>query len=146
MKPTADDRIRIETIFNAPADIVWKAWTDPRVILQWFGSDPKGEGLKANMDVRVNGSFEISFKDSDGTEHTCGGVYTDVREFNQLVFTWHWKNEPGVESLVIILLSKQGNNTRMNFEHANVGNASRHNYLIGWKTTFEKLDRLLATN
>jgi len=138
------DTITIETIIHAPIYLVWKAWTDPLLILQWFGSDPNGQGIKAEMDVRPGGCFEISFKDSDNTEHTCNGIYKEVYTEQKLSFTWTWKNEPGVESFVTVILSPENNTTKMQFEHANVGTASAHNYLNGWKATFAKLDQVLT--
>jgi uncharacterized protein YndB with AHSA1/START domain len=98
-----DDVVRIETSFNATKEKVWDAWTEPEFVLKWFGSDPNGKGLRAKMNVEQGGSYEITFKDEDGTEHTCMGKYLIVENFTHLSFTWEWKNEPGVESLVNIL-------------------------------------------
>jgi uncharacterized protein YndB with AHSA1/START domain len=139
-----EDSISIEIIFQAPIENVWNAWTDSSLILLWFGSEPKGKGLKAKMDVRAGGSFEITFANSDGAVHTCYGVYTEVKPFSKLSFTWNWKAEPGVESFVTVLLSSENNFTRMKFEHTHVGNASAHNYTEGWRTTFKKLEQVLT--
>ncbi len=138
-----DDSISLEIKIPSPVQDVWKAWTDPVLILKWIGSDPKGEGLKAQLDVRPGGMFEISFRGSDGVEHTCFGMYTEVKEFRKLIFSWEWKSEPGVESFVTIELTPDSDHTRMDFEHSHVGNHSRHNYQAGWKATFEKLTHLL---
>lgn len=138
-----DDSIRIDIRIHASVQKVWKAWTDPAVILKWIGSDPDGKGLKAQMDVRTGGKYEISFRASNGSEHTCFGTYSEVEELRNLVFSWEWKSEPGVESLVEIELTPDGNDTLMQFLHAHVGSRSIHNYKAGWKSTFEKLDKLL---
>jgi uncharacterized protein YndB with AHSA1/START domain len=138
-----DDSVRIETNFNTRKEKIWEVWTEPEFILQWFGSDPKGKGLKAKMNVEQGGSYEITFKDGDGTEHTCMGKYLIVEKFRQLSFTWEWKNEPGVESLVNILFDSINNSTAMIFEHKNLGTASAHDYLTGWKGTFLKLAGVL---
>jgi uncharacterized protein YndB with AHSA1/START domain len=143
MKDKPDDSISLEISFHAPLADVWKAWTDSASILKWIGSDPKGVGLKAHMDVHPGGVFEITFSGSDRVEHTCFGIYTEVKELRKLIFSWEWKNEPGVESLVIIELVPDGNDTKMQFEHTGVGNRSMHNYLEGWTKTFEKLKQLL---
>ena len=137
------DSVRIETNFNATREKVWKAWTEPAFILQWFGSDPNGKGLRAKMNVEQGGAYEIAFKDGDGTEHTCMGKYLIVEKFRQLSFTWEWKNEPGVESLVNMSLDSIKDSTTMIFEHKNLGTTSAHNYLAGWKGTFLKLERVL---
>jgi len=138
-----DDAVRIEISFNATREKVWEAWTESEFILQWFGSDPNGKGLSAEMNVEQGGSYEITFKDGDGTEHTCMGKYLIVEKLRQLSFTWEWKNEPEVESLVNISLDSIKDSSTMTFEHKNLGTASAHNYLAGWKGTFLKLERVL---
>ena len=143
MKSKTDDSIGLEINIYAPIQEVWKAWTDPALMLKWIGSDPRGKGLKAQMDVRPGGEFEITFSGSDLVEHTCFGIYTEVKEIRKLIFSWEWKSEPGVESLVIVELIPDGNFTNMQFEHTGVGNRSMHNYLEGWAMTFEKLKQLL---
>lgn len=140
-----DDAVRIETSLKATREQVWEAWTEPEFILQWFGSDPNGKGLSAKLNVEQGGSYEITFKDGDGTEHTCMGKYLIVENFRELLFTWEWKNEPGVESLVDITLDFINDGTSMIFEHKNLGTASAHNYLAGWKGTFLKLEIALKS-
>lgn len=141
-----NNAIAIETTINAPIESVWQAWTDADRVLKWFGSDPKGYGVSAKLDVRLGGYFEVTFNNSDGAEHMCSGFYTDVEPLRKLSFSWRWKSEPGIESFVTVLLSPEDSRTRMNFEHANLGNASEHDYLYGWNSTFQKLDRLLKEN
>lgn len=143
MDTTVKETITIITIINAPIENVWKAWTNPDLIFNWFGSDPNGKVLKAKLDVRPGGSFEITFTDEDQTLHTCSGAYVDVQEYSKLTFTWTWKSEPGVESFVTLSLAAENNLTRMQFEHAQLGNASKHDYLNGWQSTFLKLERML---
>lgn len=143
MKNKVDDSISLEITIHAPIQKVWKAWTDPALILKWIGSDPKGKGLKAHMDVQPGGTFEICFRGSDQVEHTCFGMYTEVKEFRKLIFSWEWKSEPGIESLVIMELTPNDNDTIMQFEHTGVGNHSMHNYMDGWTKTFEKLQQFL---
>jgi uncharacterized protein YndB with AHSA1/START domain len=144
-KKKAEDLIHIEIIIHAIQQAVWRAWTDPGLILQWFGSDPNGVGVSAHVDLRPGGSYEISFRGSEGITHTCFGVYREVKVFSRLVFSWQWKSEPGVESRVTVLLTPAGDNTFMQFEHAHVGNKSAHNYKTGWQNTFVKLERLLKS-
>jgi uncharacterized protein YndB with AHSA1/START domain len=140
---TTDDSVLLEITFRSSIDKIWEAWTNPDIIINWFGSDPNGKGLKAVLDVRPGGSFEITFQDSDLTEHTCSGIYDEVQVLNKLTFSWQWKNEPGVESFVILLLTSDGNFTRMQFKHKDLGSGSKHDYAKGWQNTFSKLERLL---
>jgi uncharacterized protein YndB with AHSA1/START domain len=131
-------------MIHTPIEKTWEAWTNPALILKWFGSDPNGEGIKAEMDVQAGGKFEISFVDSNGTEHTCSGVYVVVEKPVELSFSWSWKSEPGVESLVTVSFIDKKNSTLMQFEHANLGSASKHDYLQGWQSTFVKLVKVLS--
>jgi uncharacterized protein YndB with AHSA1/START domain len=140
---TNNDAILVEAIIHASPKQVWKAWTDPNLLKYWFGSDPNGKVLEAKIDPRPGGNFEVTFCDSDGTEHTCSGVYKDVLEFNRLTFSWRWKSEPGVESFIILSLFPDGHSTRMQLEHLNPGSGSKHDYIKGWQSTFTKLEKLM---
>ena len=133
--------VAIDFELPAPVETVWRAWTEPEIVLRWFGSNPNGVGLKAELDVRVGGDFLVSFRDS--MEHTCYGVYSFVDRPVTLAFSWNWVSEPGVTSQVVVRLEGINNGTLMHFTHDQVGTASAHDYLAGWTSTFEKLRRLL---
>lgn len=135
--------VQIVQRFAAAPKKLWHAWTDAAIVEQWFGSDPKGKVTSAKVDARIGGTFTVSFTDSDGTSHTCSGVYATVHPERELTFSWRWKSEPQTESFVSVLLLPHGNGTEMRFEHARLGTASQHDYLNGWKRTFAKLDRVL---
>jgi len=135
--------VGIEWHFKSSPEMIWKAWTDPQMLKQWFGSDPKGKVLNVSLDIRVGGYFEVTFMDSDGTGHTCFGNYTGIRTPSVLKFTWSWKSEPGQISFVTVKLKSEPKGTLMKFEHANVDTVSAHNYEAGWRSTFKKLDCLL---
>jgi len=136
-------RVNIEWLFNTSIEKVWQAWTDPSIVNKWFGSDPGGTVIGASMDVIPGGHFEIAFKDSDETLHTCFGLYTEVDLNFKLNFTWSWKSEPGHISFVKIGFEKMTKGTSMQFEHAWLNPGSAHNYKAGWNNTFLKLDNYL---
>jgi uncharacterized protein YndB with AHSA1/START domain len=140
---TDDSSVFLEKTFRSPIEKVWESWTNPSSIMGWFGSDPKGRVLKAELDVRPGGAFEVTFQDSDLTEHTCSGIYHEVQRWRKLAFTWQWKSEPGVESFVTLLFFQEGDLTRMQFEHKNLGSGSIHDYVRGWDSTFAKLESLI---
>lgn len=136
--------VRITWHFAAPPEKVWEAWTQPRAVAQWFGSDPKGKVVSAKLDVQRNGSFEVTFLDSDGTRHTASGVYQQVEPYRLLKFSWSWASEPGIETQVTVALIAQGASTKMEFEHAGHTRTSSHDYASGWRSTFEKMQRVIA--
>ena len=136
--------ITIDTFFEAPANHVWRAWTDP-AWMTWFGSDPEGWVVSAEADARVGGRFKVKFRNSDQSEFVCHGTYREVDPGRKLTFTWEWENEPGTTSYVTVTLSASGEKaTRMHFSHANLWEGSAHNYLEGLRSTFLKLARTLT--
>ena len=140
-----NNKVRIERIFDAPVKLVWQAWTEPELLMLWFGSDPNGTVQKAEVDLRVGGAYEINFKDSDLSEHACHGMFIEIVEKSKLVFSWEWKSEPGHISQVEVNLFPFGEKTKMIFEHRNLNPESIHNYEIGWAGGFNKFDKALKT-
>jgi len=135
--------VQISWRFEAPPARVWAAWTEPEAVRQWFGSDPNGKVLSAALNPQVGSEFEVTFADSDGTQHTASGVYQQVEPHRQLIFTWNWKSEPGIETLISISLTPEGTGTQMQFEHSGLVQASSHDYAYGWRSTFQKFEKVL---
>ena len=55
------ERMVVTRVFDAPRELVWKAWTDPKYIMQWWG--PKGfTAPVCEMDFRVGGKFLCCMK------------------------------------------------------------------------------------
>jgi uncharacterized protein YndB with AHSA1/START domain len=89
--------ITITRRFDAPRELVWKAWTEPDQLAQWWGPPGWTNRLETlTMDVRPGGAFRItSVSDEDGTEMTTSGAYREVLEPERLVLeepaedAWH---------------------------------------------------------
>jgi uncharacterized protein YndB with AHSA1/START domain len=135
--------VQFARYFKASPERVWQAWTDP-AFFTWFGGDPNGKVLSANLDVRVGGPFEITFANSDLRTFTCSGQYTEVKPYSKLIFTWSWHGEPDVESVVKVELVVQGIGTLMHFEHSNLDSNSTHDHDKGWKSAFRKFEKILG--
>jgi uncharacterized protein YndB with AHSA1/START domain len=143
MQHQVTSSVRISRYFSEPPQKVWQAWTDPQIVKSWFGSDPNGKVLDASLDVRVDGVFEITFRNSDETQYICTGKYEEIEQYQKLVFTWMWKDRSDIVEVVTLLFQVEPNGTLMIFEHANIDSSTTHNYEIGWKSTFDKLERTL---
>jgi uncharacterized protein YndB with AHSA1/START domain len=130
--------------FPAPPARVWHAWTEPGMMKRWFGSDPQGHVVRASADPRVGGAFEVTFVNSDGSGYTCFGRYLEVEQDTKLVFSWSWRDSPGPGELLTLRFEPRDGGTLMRFEHANIDPDTTHNYALGWKSTFEKLERALG--
>lgn len=146
METNHNHSIQLSWNFPHPPVKVWQAWTDLSIAKLWFGSDPNGKVLDVKFDVRVGGSFSVTFANSDGTEFTCHGIYREIEPNNRLVFTWGWANQPYVAELISLQFIPDGHGTSMFFEQSNIDpKTTLHNYEEGWRSTFRKLEKALET-
>ena len=89
--------ISITRVFDAPRELVWKAWTEPDRLATWWGPRGWSNPLETiTLDVRPGGTFRVtSVSDEDGSEMTSQGVYREVVEPERLVLeepaedAWH---------------------------------------------------------
>lgn len=96
-EPATAQEITISRVFDAPRELVWKAWTEPDRLATWWGPHGWTNPLsKITMDVRPGGAFRVtSISDEDGSEMSSHGVYREVVEPERLVFeepaegSWH---------------------------------------------------------
>ena len=89
----ADREIVISRVLEAPRALVFKAWTDPLHVAEWFG--PNGFTLTVHeMDVRPGGVFRYLMHGPDGVEYPNFSVFHEVVEPERLVYT-HSSGEPG---------------------------------------------------
>jgi uncharacterized protein YndB with AHSA1/START domain len=85
MKVEKEDLV-LTRVFDAPLERVWKAWTDPRQLAQWWG--PAGfTNPVCDIDVRAGGAIRIDMRGPDGTVYPMTGVFREVVAPEQLVFT-----------------------------------------------------------
>jgi uncharacterized protein YndB with AHSA1/START domain len=86
--------LTVTCVFEAPPSLLWKAYTDPKLIPQWLG--PKlFTNLVDHMDVRPGGTWRFVHRDTDGVEYAFRGIYHLVDEPNQLVYTLEFEDLPG---------------------------------------------------
>lgn len=82
----AERELVIERIFDAPREKVYRAWTEPKLVKQWFV--PKPWTISgAVLDVRPGGQSQIVMRDPDGNDHPNEGIYLEVVPNRKLVFT-----------------------------------------------------------
>ena len=90
-KPS-DREIRVERIFNASRDRVWQAFTDPKLIAQWWG---RGNKLVIEKMEVVKGGHWRVVEHADGQEHGFEGRYREVTPQERIVRTFEWDGMPG---------------------------------------------------
>lgn len=75
----------ISRVFDAPRTLVWKAWTDPKHVMQWWG--PKGfNNSSCESDLRVGGTFHLNMSAPDGNTYPCKGIYREIKEPEHIVY------------------------------------------------------------
>lgn len=73
--------------FNAPARVVWKAWTTPEIFMRWWGPRSMGMVLAGcEMDVREGGKYRVKFGDPSA-DWAFHGKYLEVVPHQRLVWT-----------------------------------------------------------
>jgi uncharacterized protein YndB with AHSA1/START domain len=98
--------LAVTRTFDAPARIVFEAWTKPDLFKRWWGPKPMGMSLlSCEMDVRVGGGYRLVF--SNGMEFF--GKYIEVKPHSRLV----WTNEEGGDSgpVTTVTFEEKGSKT-----------------------------------
>ena len=84
--PTSDRELVLTRIIDAPREKVFRAWTDPALLKQWFAPRPYTTPV-AELDVRPGGANFVVMRDPEGKDHPNRGVYLEVVPNERLVFT-----------------------------------------------------------
>ena len=72
-------------VFDAPRDLVWAMWTDPKHIAQWWG--PRGfRNTIHEMDVRPGGHWRFIMHGPDGQDYQNHNVYVEIKKPERIVF------------------------------------------------------------
>jgi uncharacterized protein YndB with AHSA1/START domain len=152
-QPTKDPRtdVTLTRIFDAPRDMVWKAWTDPTMLARWWG--PKGfTNPVCEADVRVGGKILIHMQAPDGTVHPMTGTFDEIAEPECLVFRAVPVDRNGVallESLTTVTFHDLGDKTKV-IVHASaaplqpIGVDMLKGMDMGWSQSLERLAQLVA--
>ena len=116
-KPTDQPALTLKRHYPVAPEKVWRAWTDPQALGQWFRPDASFSVPLAQADVRVGGRFRVLMTDAKGEEFDLSGVYREVVPGRRLVMTWAWKNQPGHESLVTVDFRPSDRGTHLELRH-----------------------------
>ena len=89
----ADDQILITREFNAPKDLVYKAWTTPELVKRWW-SGQRGEVILAEIDLRVGGKWRSVMIAHGGMEVAFHGEYREIVPNERIVSTEAYEGVP----------------------------------------------------
>jgi len=93
--------VNITRIFDAPRELVFKMWTDPELVEKWWG--PKDfTNPVCKLDARVGGAMRIVMQGPDGMKYPTSGIFTEIIEFERIVFTNTKEDEAGNAELEVL--------------------------------------------
>jgi len=146
---TAQRTLVIERSFDAPAHLVFSAWTKPEHLVRWFG--PNDFTLPTcEQDFRVGGKYKFCMHAPDGSDHWVYGEYREIREFDRLVFTWtrdDGQPAPWVDNIVTLTFEEVDGKTRMTMRQALFNTeAYRDEHQGGWSECFDRLAIFLTNS
>ncbi len=161
-KSTANEteRMVVTRVFDAPRELVWKAWTDPKYVMQWWG--PKGfTAPVCQMDFRVGGRLLCCMRAPDGQEGWNLTEYHEIVPYEKIVSSMHFADSKGnkidpeqlgieheaIEGAYDVTIFEDLGNGRTKLTF--IGNepmqsAKDSGQLEGWSETFDKVADVVA--
>ena len=154
------ERMVITRVFDAPRELVWKAWTDPRYVMQWWG--PKGfTSPVCKIDFRVGGKFLFCMKTPDGQEGWNGGEYYEIVPHEKIVYSMYFADSKGnkvepaqyeseheaiEDARDVVIFEDFGNGqTKLTMiGNESMEDAKNSGQLEGWNEVFDKVAAVVA--
>ncbi len=142
-----DDVVRVTRVIDAPREEVFRAWTEPDRIRQWWGP---GEFTcpEAEVDLRPGGSYRLAMQPTAGEAFIVAGTYREVEPPARLVYTWRWETGPaadGSESLVTVEFHPHDGQTELILTHTEFPEShGPAPYQMGWEGGLDKFEELFT--
>lgn len=144
--------------FDAPRELVWKAWTEPEHFKKWFG--PKNFTCPfCKIDLKVGGRYLSCMRSPEGMEFWITGEFREIIYLKRLIYTDSFADENGNEvpasqygmpgdwsSELIVTINFEDINgkTRMTLSHTGIPEGEiSHQTTAGWNEMFDKLADIL---
>ncbi len=140
--------IEITREFDAPRELLFRAFTDPELIVQWLG--PRRLGMEIEtFEVEDGGRWRFVHREEDGTEHWFHGVFHGTPSPDAIVRTFEYEGAPGHVSLETATFEEQDGKTLLRERSAFLSVEARDGMVAsgmeyGVKESMERLEELLA--
>ena len=150
---TNDRELMLTRLIDAPRAKLWRCWTEPELLKQWF-TPPPFTVSHAEMDVRPGGKSLVIMRGPDGQEMSNPGVYLEVVKNEKLVatdaYTADWMPSPKPFMTAIITFADEAGQTRYTARarHWSVEDKEAHEKMgfhTGWGIATDQLAALAAT-
>ena len=104
--------IVITRSFDAPRELVFKAFTEPDAVRRWWGL-ANSDTVVDQLEARPGGRWRFVERDGEGNEDAFHGVYHDLQAPERIVYTFEFEGMPGHVLLETIVFEDQGGRTLM---------------------------------
>ncbi|MGE0387652.1 MAG: SRPBCC family protein [Gammaproteobacteria bacterium] len=150
--PTTERELVLTRLIDAPREKVFRAWTEPELLKQWFTPRPWTTPV-VEIDLRPGGSNYILMRGPDGEEFPNHGVYLEVVRNERLVLTDAYTRawEPSAKPFMTVVLTFEdaGGRTRYTARvlHWSVADRQEHEKMgfhDGWGKATDQLEALVA--
>ncbi len=150
IKTFAERELTITRIFNAPREIVFKAWTDPKELAKWWGPKTFTNPV-CEVDLKLGGTLRIVMRAPDGGEYPMQGIFREIVPPSRLVFTNIALDKDGhhiIEGLTSVTFADDGGKTKLTLQTRGVAvvdyaAAYLQGMEAGWTQSLEKLEALV---
>jgi uncharacterized protein YndB with AHSA1/START domain len=145
---TAEQQIVITRIFDAPRELVFKAWTDPDQVARWFG--PAGFDTprdSVEIDLRLGGRFDLRMvARNSGAEYRLHYEIVELLEPELLALKAGPMPEVGLHNSTVarIELQDEAGKTRMTLTDGPYPEPGGGGAAAGWEASFDKLEALVT--
>ena len=149
-KPTATRELTLTRVFDAPRALVFKMWTDPKHLSQWWG--PRGfTNPVCELDLRPDGALRIVMRAPNGTDYPMKGVFREIVAPERLVFTNIAVDQDGnhiIEGLTTVTFTDLGSKTKLTLHTTAAALTAQAARMIegmdaGWTQSIDKLEAYL---
>ncbi len=139
--------LRIERLFDAPRDLVFRAWTQPEHIVHWWG--PRGcTSTVLTLELRLGGAYRIHMRSPEGTDHWSQGAYREVAAPERLVMAGCWTDAQGnptsPETVLTVTFEEHQGKTRVTLHQVFESIGARDSHFGGWTSSLDRLMQYLA--
>lgn len=138
-------RLKFDRTLDASVETVYEALTAKHAIRKWFGPRDDFEITVHAWDCRVGGRYEVEFKTPTGEVHTCYGEFKELVPMKKVSYTWSWKEQPPMDTLVSFVLEANGAKTDLTMTHEGFpAEDVRAHHEQGWTGSIERLLRFVG--
>jgi len=139
--------LEINRLINAPRERVYRAWTDPAQLKEWWGTDGACGTKMINFtaDARVGGNYRWDLLNREGEEMSVFGEYLELTPGRRIAFTWKWdddENWEATDTIVTVELSDRDGGTEVRLIHEKLpSEESRDRHNEGWSSVLDRLEK-----